>query len=83
MVLYEQKVSISLLIKLCIGLSSAISFSADTRDITIYYTNDLHAHVTHRNYPLCIQDTSGEGLCAHLEKSIQRCKSEKKDVFFL
>ncbi|MGQ2396077.1 bifunctional metallophosphatase/5'-nucleotidase, partial [Salmonella enterica] len=45
MVYMNKKFSISLL-SLCIGLSSAISFSADARDITIYYTNDLHAHVT-------------------------------------
>lgn len=35
----KNKFSLSLL-SLCIGLSSAITFTADARDITIYYTND-------------------------------------------
>lgn len=76
----NKKFSISLL-SLCIGLSSAISFSADARDITIYYTNDLHAHVTPEIIPY-VSRTRPVGGFAPISKIVKDAKAKEKDVFF-
>lgn len=76
----NKKFSISLL-SLCIGLSSAISFSADARDITIYYTNDLHAHVTPEIIPY-VSKTRPVGGFAPISKIVKDAKAKEKDVFF-
>ncbi len=75
----NKKFSISLL-SLCIGLSSAISFSADARDITIYYTNDLHAHVTPEIIPY-VSKTRPVGALRPSRK-LSKMQKRKKDVFF-
>ncbi|ECF1774706.1 bifunctional metallophosphatase/5'-nucleotidase [Salmonella enterica subsp. enterica serovar Welikade] len=80
MVYMNKKFSISLL-SLCIGLSSAISFSADARDITIYYTNDLHAHVTPEIIPY-VSKTRPVGGFAPISKIVKDAKAKEKDVFF-
>ncbi len=77
----NKKFSISLL-SLCIGLSSAISFSADARDITIYYTNDLHAHVTPEIIPY-VSKTRPVGGFAPISKIVKDAKAKEKDVFSL
>lgn len=75
----NKKFSISLL-SLCIGLSSAISFSADARDITIYYTNDLHAHVNPEIIPY-VSKTRPVGDLRQYPKSSKMRKRKKKMSF--
>lgn len=70
------------LITLYLGLSSAISFSVDARDITIYYTNDLHAHVSPEIVPY-ISKTRKIGGFAAISKIVKDAKSKNKDVFSL
>nr|WP_276581065.1 bifunctional UDP-sugar hydrolase/5'-nucleotidase [Citrobacter cronae] len=69
------------LITLCLGLSSVISFSVDARDITIYYTNDLHAHVSPEIVPY-VSKTRKVGGFAAISKIVKDAKSKNKDVFF-
>lgn len=76
----KNKFSLSLL-SLCIGLSSAITFTADARDITIYYTNDLHAHVTPGIIP-SVSKTREVGGFAPISKIVKDAKEKDKDVFF-
>lgn len=77
----KNKFSLSLL-SLCIGLSSAITFTADARDITIYYTNDLHAHVTPGIIP-SVSKTREVGGFAPISKIVKDAKEKDKDVFSL
>ena len=72
----KNKFSLSLL-SLCIGLSSAITFTADARDITIYYTNDLHAHVTPGIIP-SVSKTREVGGFAPISKIVKDAKEKDK-----
>lgn len=76
----KNKLSTSLL-ALCIGLSSSISMSVNAKDITIYYTNDLHAHVTPEIIPY-ISKTRPVGGFAPISKIVKDAKAKEKDIFF-
>lgn len=75
----KNKFSVSL-VSLCLCVS-VISISADAKDITVYYTNDLHAHVTPEIIPY-ISTTRPVGGFAAISKIVKDAKKKEQDVFF-
>lgn len=76
----KKQASLSFL-SACIVLSSTLSFSVDARDITIYYTNDLHAHVAPEIIPY-VSKTRLVGGFAPISKIVKDAKAKDKDTFF-
>lgn len=76
----KNKFSVSLL-ALCIGFSSMYAFTAQARDITLYYTNDLHAHVNPEIIPY-VSKTRKVGGFAAISGIVKEAKAKEKDVFF-
>lgn len=76
----STKLSLSAL-SVCIGFSGAMSFSANAKDITIYYTNDLHAHVSPEIIPY-VDKSRPVGGFASISKIVKEAKKKDKDVFF-
>lgn len=76
----KNKFSVSL-VSLCLCVS-VISISADAKDITVYYTNDLHAHVTPEIIPY-ISTTRPVGGFAAISKIVKDAKKKSRMFFSL
>ena len=67
------------LITLC--LSAALVAPISAKDVTIYYTNDLHAHVSPGKIPAVDKERAVGGF-ANIATIVNDARKESKDVFF-
>lgn len=67
------------LITLCLSATLAAPISA--KDVTIYYTNDLHAHVSPGKIP-AVDKNRAVGGFANIATIVNDAKKKSKDVFF-
>jgi 2',3'-cyclic-nucleotide 2'-phosphodiesterase (5'-nucleotidase family) len=75
---YENKTKLSL-ITLCLSATLVAPISA--KDVTIYYTNDLHAHVSPGKFQLSIKNAVG-GF-ANIATIVNDAKKKAKMYFSL
>ena len=66
-------------ITLC--LSATLAASVNAKDVTIYYTNDLHAHVSPGKIPAVDKERLVGGF-ANIATIVNDAKKRNKDVFF-
>ncbi|EKJ3309535.1 TPA: bifunctional metallophosphatase/5'-nucleotidase [Escherichia coli] len=67
------------LITLC--LSAALVSPVNAKDVTIYYTNDLHAHVSPGKLPFVDKERAVGGF-ANIATIVNDARKKSKDVFF-
>lgn len=67
------------LITLC--LSTALVSPINAKDVTIYYTNDLHAHVSPGKLPFVDKERAVGGF-ANIATIVNDARKKSKDVFF-
>lgn len=67
------------LITLC--LSTALVSPINAKDVTIYYTNDLHAHVSPGKLPFVDKERAVGGF-ANIATIVNDTRKKSKDVFF-
>jgi len=67
------------LIALCMSATLVASVSA--KNVTIYYTNDLHAHVSPGKIPAVDKERAVGGF-ANIATIVNDAKEKNKDVFF-
>lgn len=64
------------------GILLTLPFWACAKDVTIYYTNDLHAHVSPGKIPAVDKERLVGGF-ANIATIVNDAKKKNKDVFFL
>ncbi|MFV0262756.1 MAG: bifunctional metallophosphatase/5'-nucleotidase [Kluyvera sp.] len=63
------------------GILLALPLLASAKDVTIYYTNDLHAHVSPGKVPAVDKERAVGGF-ANIATIVNDAKKKSKDVFF-
>lgn len=63
------------------GILFALPLLVNAKDVTIYYTNDLHAHVSPGKIPAVDKDRAVGGF-ANIATIVNDAKKKNKDVFF-
>lgn len=63
------------------GILLALPFWVCAKDVTIYYTNDLHAHVSPGKIP-AVDKARAVGGFANIATLVNDARKESKDVFF-